>query len=352
MASFDGEVAVAFGNQATEGTIDPTIDALASPLDTQDGLVLGNKDSGGIAESGIDFRAARAFREAADIAGSFTEQASTFLSERLDLFSISWQFKGNGAIATVTIDDAEFDLDLPTVVSAGQPGIDTLLQMGGLNGGAWVGGIGWEYLPESASIGSAKFFWSGMAWKLKDLLANLSFAFAPGDVIIATATISGKIDGFELIAFPTLDFGNQASISAPVIESVAHGWGGTRGFEELTIEIDNQLRTVKDSNVDDGEVQSQSGRIISATGSIYADSGDIDFERSELIKAVAPTDALTFTVGAVATDTNPITACRFTLTNPEVRSVRPKRPDTRAAHEVELVAVDNVANGEFSLILL
>jgi hypothetical protein len=340
MAEFDLQLAVAFGTQSVLGTADSTIAALSGSIDSSDGIVLGDPESG-INESGLSYQAIRSLREKAVVSGSFTTQPSDFLGELVEGFSVSFPLKGNGATATPS--DSEY-----TPLA----GIDAILQTCGLTGGAWGSGDGWEYVPASSQIVTAKIFDSGMFYVIKDIVGNLSISWEPGSIAVATATLAGVVDDFGAVSFPTLDYTTQASLTSPSVAEVAHNWGisdALRGFTTATTTIDNQTEDVPDSNAEGGKRVRQTGRTISHTATVYSDDGDLDFERTELIRETTPTEELTFTVGTAAGATDTINAITMSLPNPETRAITPNVGGTSRTLDVELVAVDTVADAEFAL---
>lgn len=340
MAEQNFNMAVAFGVQSVAGTANATIAALSGALDSSDGIVLGDPESG-IGESGIDFAVSRSLREKADVSGSFTKQPSDYLREALETFQVAVPLKGNGATATPAAGEAK-----PL------PGIDALFQSGGL-GGANGTAPKYVYTPANAQIVTAKVWISGLAWVVRDLITSqLQIQFTPGGIAVATFTLGGVVDSFAEEAFPTFDYGTQASLSAPSVEEVGHNWGisaALRGFSEATLTIDNETEDVPDSNAAGGIRTRQTGRTIGFAGTIYADDGDLDYERAELVRTNAPTDPQVWTVGTPAGAADTINAFTPRLETPEVRSLTPDKLGVAHASSVELVAVNLSANNEFSL---
>lgn len=343
MAEFDFGIAVAFGVQSTPGTVDPTIAALTGSLVESDGIVLGDPDSG-IAESGIDFEVDRELKERAVVSGSFTKQPSIFLSEKLAKFSIAFALGGRGTSTPAV--DADY---------TPAKGIDALLRSLGLAGAGWGSGNGWVYTPASAPVLSAKLWLSGSgAYTLKDLIAeSWELDQTPGEVGILNVNLVGEVNSWiSAAAFPTLNYGNQASISPPVVKGVGHNWGITaaaRGFSEATLSGGNEVEELPDSNSATGKRSRQTGRTITFKGKIIADSGDGDFERNELIRTTSPTELQRWQVGTAGGTT--ANAYRISLTTPEIRVLKPDRLGAVMQNEVELVAVNGGANGEFELLL-
>ena len=339
MSEIAFQIAAAFGVQAVAGTADATIAGLTGSLSETDGFVLGDPDSG-VGESGIEFAIARELKEKAAVSGSFTKQPSTFLSEQVETFSISFPLMGRGTSTPVA--DADYK---PA------KGIDALLQACGLAGANWGSGVGYVYTPASAQIITAKLFLSGSFWVIRDCIGSLELTQTPGEVGIATVTLSGVVSSFGAVAFPTVNYGNQASISAPSVKGVGHNWGisaAARGFTDATLTIDNEIEELPDSNSSTGKRSRQTGREIGLAATIFTDSGDIDYERTELVRTTAPADQQQWQVGTAGGTT--ANAYRVTLTNPELRSFKPDRVGTSFVAECELVAVETVANTEFEIL--
>lgn len=340
MAEKAFQIAVAFGVQAVAGTADATIAALAGALSETDGFVLGDPGSG-VGESGIEWAIARELQEKADVSGSFTKQPSTFLSEQLETFTIAFPLAGRGTAAPVA------DADYKPV-----KGIDALLQACGLAGANLGTGVGYVYTPAAAQIVTAKLFLGGNYWVVRDCIGSLELSQPPGEVGIAKVTLSGVISSFGAVAFPTINYGNQASLSAPSVKGVGHNWGiaaALRGFTDATLSIDNEIEELPDSNSSTGKRSRQTGREIALSATILTDSGDIDYERAELVRTSAPTDQQQWQVGTPGGG-GPANAYRVTLTNPELRKLAPDRSGSSEVMAVELVAVETVLNTEFELL--
>jgi hypothetical protein len=339
MAEITFQLAAAFGVQSVAGTADATIAALSGSLGEADGFVLGDPESG-VGETGIEWATARELKEKANVSGSFTKQPSTFLSEQVQTFSISFPLMGRGTSSPAA--DADY---------TPAKGIDALLRSCGL-AGAGGAGNSWEYTPASAQIITAKLFLSGSYWVIKDCIAeSAELTQTPGEVGVLTVNLRGTIDSFGAVAFPTINYGNQASISAPAVKGVGHNWGisaASRSFTDATLTISNEVEEIPDSNSSTGKRSRQTAREIALAATIYADTGDIDFERAELVRTTTPTEPQTWQVGTAGGAT--ANAYKITLTNPEIRSLKVDRSGDSEVLEVELVAVETVANTEFSLL--
>lgn len=341
---------LAIGSQSTLGTADPTIAALSGALNVDDGIVLGDPDSG-IGETGISLSVERRLKERAAVSGSFTRQPSQFLGVDIATLQIAFELKGNGNTQDATLNDSDY---VPAI------GVHQILQAVGLTSASWTGGNGQIYTPAAAAIKTAKVWTHQGAFVIKDIVGSLEVDFTPGGVAIATATLGGVFDSFDGTAsLPTFDYatgtlGDQ-TISAPVLQNLGHFYGigsAQRGFTTARLLIDNQIEDVPDSNATGGVRKRQSGRTISLEASIYSDDGDPDFEVQELQRTTTPTDDLQFQAGAAAGNGDVIKGFRVRGPNPEVRSWAPDKGGVSGLATVELALVDTAAGGEFELIFL
>lgn len=354
MAKFNYQSGIAFAAQTSGlGTVDPTLKALvdaggsggSGEITPADGAILGSS-AAGIAEDGIEDEYTRDLREKAPISGSFTRPASDFLKELANLkFTLPW--KGNGVTISGTPADAEYEPD---------PGIDAILQGGGLTGSGWAGGVGWSYVPAPGVPFTVKRWGPGFAWVLMDCFADLVWKLKEGGIVDLEVTVAvGSVESFLTESFPTFDYGLMASVSAPVLEQAGHNWGisaAARGFQDGQLSISPGIEDIGDSNAIDGVTKDQNDHTIIFTGSIFGDSGDIDFERVELVRTTAPTEVQAFNLGSAAGIGVLQKGSTFILKNPELRKLKPVKLGSRWGIDIELVAVDPVANGEFELIMI
>lgn len=342
MAEITRQIGVALGSQSVQGTADPTIAALAGALTEANGIVLGDPSSGE-GESGIAYDFERGFSEKADVSGSFTKQASDFLSEDLVTFSIAIPLKGAGT-------------GTPTLDSHYTPaaGILALWRALGWTGAGWGGGTGWAFTPGPTQHVTAKLWESGLAWVIKDLTATrCSIKLTPKEVAVATFELAGIVDSFASAAFPTFNYGVQASLSAPAVKNAGHNWGisaALRGFTEGTLTIDNESEEIPDSNAATGSRVRQTGREIRFEGTILADSGNASFERAELVRTSAPTELQTFTIGTAGASV--ANALRFRLLTPELQKLSPAKIGSSLGWKASLRAVAASANAEAEIIYL
>lgn len=331
MAKFAHEVAVAFATQSAEGTFDPTLDAITSALADTDGLLLGAAGQG-VRDSGLSLGLGRSSTPGAFLGSSFDRPLSTFLKADVPTFTFAFPFVGN----RISPGGAPADGDATPVV-----GIDGILEGAGMVGGAWGSGVGWQYLFAATNPCSALVYYFGNRLELLDCRVALSIEFPPGGVTLATATVSvGSIQDHSLAALPTLDYGEQETVSAPVIETVGNTWGNTRGWSEATLNIGNTITDIGDSNQTGGFVKEQTDRETTFEATLYADdTTDKGYEYGQLIATASGTlDPLFFLVGDAMTTGNPAEGVGIVLPLPELTEATPTALGTKAAHEVVLTA--------------
>ncbi len=344
MVTFNREVGIAFGAQSTEGTADATIAALSGSLDLDSGIVLGDVASG-IVESGISHAFTRRLREKAPVSGGFTRQPSDFLEEEISL-SFAFPMAGSRETTTGTPVDSDF---------THQKGINDILAACGLAGIASVSTptVGWDYTPADVAIATARLFDSGIAWVIRDIRGDWSLLQTPGDVGVMTLALSGIVDSFAALSFPTFDYEEQASINAPSVQAVSPDWGGiARGWTDLTVSCVNAIESIGDSASSVGKTFEQTGRIITVSMNIRDDSSDLDFTRAQLVLESAPTADLTYTAGDAATGSDPAVAYQIECRNLEVQSYTPDVAGKKAASNVTAICTDSVDGGEFSMAFL
>jgi hypothetical protein len=345
MAEINFAMGLVVGTQNANGDLNSVVssattiaDLAAGGGDPKAGGVLGDSDSG-IGETGIEIEFTREQRDRSPVSGSLTAQQGEFLREAISGFEIGWVLKGSGA-GTVAA-DADHTL---------QNGRDALLEGMGLLGGAWGSGIGWRYAPGSAKALTVALWIGPNKWVFQDCTASGSIEFTPAGLAIVKSRVAvGSVASFSSPGFPgTVNYGTQASLSAPVVQGVAHTWGALRGFTGLTLDFDNEIEELEDSNAATGKRSRPTGRTITAEATIWADDADSDFERANLVSTSAPTTLLNFTVGTAATP--PANAFEVRLTNPQALTLKPTRLQDKLGYELTLQAVDDAANGEFELI--
>lgn len=353
MAKRDFEVAVAFAPQSAEGVFDATLDAAAATLSgvpggTDDGLLLGDPGSG-ILESGLDIALGRESLDKALLSGSFTRPLSDYLRTSIRTFSYSFPFCGNRGNASTPAVDADF-----------RPlrGMEALLNGAGLVGAAYGSGVGWSFQFGSPQKFSSLVYVNGLRLELLDCTCSgFRISYTPGGIPIATADIAvGSIkdptdDSFAVAALPTLDYGPQATESAPVIESVGNFWEAFKGFSAFELAITQDTSEVPDSNSPNGVVVDASGRTVTATGTLYEDDANgVHEARQVFADSAGDLDALLFNVGAAAGDGEVMRRHGIIIPAPEVDEITPNAIGDKAANEISFVARSATANEELTIL--
>lgn len=349
MAYFDFALGVAIGVQSAYGTINTTIRDLTGALATANGIVLGDADAG-VGQSGITFDQERIEKALAPVTASFTKQAPSFI--RIDpVLEIAVPFGGARNAASNPVVDADMDL------ATHWPGMFGLLRGSWGAGAAWGGGVGHQWLPASLVPFTAKIWVGGTSgdafctsYVLQDCFADLDIDFTPGGIAVATFKIGGtRALRTGAVTIPTFNYGTQASVSAPTVDSAAFTWGPSRGFIDLKLSVVNQIQEFADSNVVGGISKRQASREISIAGTIYSDSADQDYEDTRLEATTAPTDDATFTIGDAATATNPVNAYFLSLNNLNVTKNSPEKVGPLLARKIEASCTGPTANSEAEL---
>lgn len=345
MAKFSHEVAFGLMPQSAEGTFNATLDAIAGTWSYTQGLLLGDP-SAGARESGLSLGLGRGRRDKALIGSSFTRSLSDFLRADVPTLELTVPYCGNRNAASSPPVDAD-----ATPIA----GLDALLQGAGLVGGAWGSGVGWRYVFGSTLPVSCLVYYNGNRLELLDCRVAFSIAFEPASIPILTAQVAvGSIKDHALAALPTLTYGPQATISAPSIVAVGNGWGDTRGFSELTLEVAQTFEDFPDSNALTGIVKEQSDRETRIAATLFADdTTDKGYEYAQLVETnQANLDPLSFTVGPAMVATVPATAVRVTVPDPELVAVDLEPLGTKAGYTVELLGRGTVGNDELELYFL
>jgi hypothetical protein len=323
MADETFAIGMAIGVQTDIDTENATIAALSGTIDETDGCVLGDKNSGD-AESGITIpNLEQIVREVAAVSGSFTEQADAFLRTAVTSFAITMPMQGNGATSTPLTDEAQ-----PLV------GVDALHQIAGLAGSSGTD-PDYDYNPITGTpiYATVKLWVADLSFVFKSCICNSTvMSFTPGGSALITynmnvSSLTAAADG---VTFPTITYGTMSSLANPVVEGVAHAWGQTRGFEDLTITITNEIQEFGDSNiVDTGQRQSQTKRVVTVDGRIYLATADSDFEYQQLVNTLAPTDDMTFQVGtSVGGGAGELNAFSIAVNNLQPKSLKYDRTGT------------------------
>lgn len=355
---FEGAVA-AFGMQTAFNVPNTTIAGLTGTKDETDGFVLGDKDSGD-ADSGIGLPTYDSISRAVPaVPSSFTEKQDSFQRAEVNGFSLAFPLQGNGATATPAAGEADFE----TL----HPGIESILEMAGLigaNGTApavnytprHAGSTGGFGMDGSTAYGTAKLFHGPLELVYSDcLIETLDLVFTPGGNCIVTANVLvgtwDHTDTVDVGAFPTITYGSQEDMAAPVVEGVNFTWGEVRGFENLQISIQNVIEKFGDSNVDvTGQRQAQTGRKVVCSGTLYVAAADSDFALSNLIDTSAITTNLSLQLGTPAGATDTINAFLITCKLLQAKSIKYNRiGDVFAVELGDSKATGTTVGGEFEL---
>jgi hypothetical protein len=349
MAQITWGIGLAVKVEAVPGT--PEVFATGGALTLADGIVLGDAGSG-IGESGIDFALSRVDKAVAPVTTSFTAQFPTFLRREVGTLTITVQGKGSGVTASNPTVSADFDQ------STDYPGLNALLRSAGLTGGVWGGGVGWAYIPASAAPVTVKLWvgtsTNGVMYVLTNCVSKLTMNVEPGDVALWQFEISGTVSSHDAtITTPTFTYATVATESAPTVENAAHSFGisaAARGFSDMAITIDNEIEDVRDSNANGGLTKRQTSRAITAALTLYADSGNEDYEDERLAATSATTDDMVFVVGAATAISAAAKSWRVNFLNPNLISNEVQKLGPSVARAIKLQATATSANGEFELI--
>lgn len=338
-------VALAAGIQVDYDTKLAGIDGVGNGDET-DGYVLGVRGAGD-SDSGITVPTMDPlYTEKSQVGASYTERAGAFVRPIPTGLAISWVVQGNGA-----------DSGAPDA-GACKPfmGLDALIEAAGLDGANGANPI-YEYAPRATTVYcTIKLFHGDIAMVfIGCLVETLSFAINGGGNLIATANIRiGKLDTGDVddgVTFPTIDFGTQDTLAAPVIAGVDMvGFGETRGGAGLTLTVANELVEFEDTSVTiTGKRLIQSRRTISINGTLYSATADSDSEWASMIAGSAPTDDLSFQIGPVAGASDVINGIKVELNNLQVWNMKYKEMAEQQAVEIDGRCTSTSAGTEFKL---
>ena len=335
MAKFDGSTAVAFATQSAEGTYNTTLDAITTVLVAADGLVLPTEE--------VKVKFARDEEGPAAVAGSFTKPLGTFKRRTVSSLEVAVQFCGNRSNASNPPVDADF---VPIT------GLNALLQGVGMTGAAWGSGVGQLHVYASPNPISCLLYHNGRRYELLDCRVSGEINFDSGSVPIFKAKVEvGSIKDQTEVGLPTtLTYGVQATVSAPIVESVANLWSTTRGFATLKLSFDQKIDDVPDSNVATGFLKDKTERVTGIDVVIYTDDADEDFADTQL--AVTSSGALaqiSFQVGASGTASNPMKAVQIVGAQPVILEVEPVRIGSKAADHITAELRHDTANAELEI---
>tara|TARA_R110000787_G_scaffold94732_1_gene197549 strand:+ start:797 stop:1891 length:1095 start_codon:yes stop_codon:yes gene_type:complete len=361
MADIKFLLGVAFKDQAARGTATamPAIgggSGTAGAINEADGAVLGS-DGQGVGDSGISFSIAKNITEKAVVSGSFTRNFANFLGRTVDSFQVVTEIKGSGITGSDPIVAA--DLDIPL-------GLEVLYAAAGFQGQYVLSGYPrFSFTPDPTALATAAIYFGNEASNggqiiIRDVeCRSASFSFPPGETGTITWDLIGEFDSYnELGSWPStpFEYGNQASLSAPVIEGAAFTWGPDTpaareiGFSTLEITVSNDFETVASSNSANGRTQRQTGRTISCNATIDATSGEFLYELDQIgSDNISTAEALSFTYGTRAVVGGIVNAFEVSIPDPELVSIEPERLGDSQAWSLELVARAATIDGEIAL---
>ena len=341
MAIENWNAAIAFGIQTAYGTVNATTRDLSGTLDETDGLVLGDRESGD-GKSGITMPTiARNVRENADVPGTFINQASAFQHTEVNNLSFSWHLKGNGVASAST-----------TGLAIPDPGIDALLLASGL-----VSANGTSpkknYWPRTdAKYVTIKLFEDTIAWVFQDcIVESLVISGSGGEVVLCTANIRvGGLNSVNALAFPTVTYGNQSTLSAPSLTNAAFNYGSSRDLQNFTVTIANSIIEIPSANSTTGIRLSQDSRRVSVSALTELYSSDPDFDYTRLTSTVANVADMSFRVGSIAATGEAMNGAIFGLRNLEVDSISGGRAGDVRSQQIEAHCTSvSAASAEFQL---
>jgi len=333
-------VALAAGIQSNFGAPNATILGLGGTLDETDGVILGDRQSGD-GQSGITLpNFVREARERADV--GLTKQADSFVRTSVSGLAIAFELKGNGITSTPSSGQAQPD-----------PGIDALLQAAGLNGAAgtapvyaYTAATGTKYLTVKLWVGDLSFNFQDC------VVETFSIPNTGGEVVIAVANIRvGSIQGAPTdgVTFPTIDYGNQASLGAPTLVSAGFNYDQSRDFQSAAVEINNTIEEIAAANQPSGIRLSQDTRRITIDLLTEMDDANSDFDYNNLVATAAPTEDASWQLGSVTSSGNPLNGVLFELNNIQLNDVKYDRAGDRVAVQEQGECTATSAGGEFTL---
>jgi hypothetical protein len=344
--SFDG-VVLAIDEQTAFGTVNATVRDLdiTTPLTEAMGVVVGDREAGD-AESGITLPTFEPFRRELAAVGQ-TQNFASFVREAFGDLVVAYHVKGNGATISSTPGLGECK---PVM------GIDALNLIAGLSGADGTAPI-YTYTPAAAAVyATIKMWWGDLSFCWQDcIIGQRSTVYTPGNFGVRTDTIklgaivaAGVADGLVFTS-PTPGF--QTTMAAPTIEGIVNTWSMERGWNELTISINNNIEEIGNCNVADTGikfVQKMPREITASVKGLWVGTTNSDYEYNQSKLSAAPTDGFTFQVGTVGVGDAQANAYKVTLENPAVDSLKYDRLGTDLVADVELSARDGSAAAEYT----
>ncbi len=356
---YDFSVACGFMPQSGAGVFNTDLaartgaDSWAGDIEgTDHGLLLGDPESG-IGESGLTLTMGRRSTDAQVITPSRTRPISLFEAAEVTSLQYAFKFAAGGMVAAATPVDSDF-----VILNA----IDAILQGFGMAGsGTGVVGQRYIYTNSDPTYVSTLIYVNGNEIRLLDCLpTSLAITFAAGkipvgvvDFAVGSVSLPSSEVPAEVPEPTTIDYGSQLTVVPQIVESVAFGWGGTRGFETLTLTLTQDVEKSPDSNLPDGFLTEATGRATKVSATLYGDTDGANLEAYEpgqlLADAQGELDELKFKVGTTVASAIPTEALEVTIPDPVLDSLSPSLIAARAAWDVEMTATAAAANGELFL---
>lgn len=339
--------AIGFLNQTGYGVYKDTLNDITTSWPASNGLVLGDPGSG-IGESWLSLSLNRVSLERPDFSGSYTKQVSSFQRTEVGSFTFTFPFCGNRAdVSDPTPLDAEF---LPIA------GMDAMLKGTGLQPSNHPSVAGKRYEPRAiAGIVpiSALLFISGNRYQCQDcFVSSLAIDYTPGQIALATATVEvGSVTWTADDVPATLTYGEQATVSAPMVATSAFISGTARSYNQLTLTTGLELERVPDSNSATGERLRPTGRFTNVSGTMRVETSvSDDFDRLQLeADDLATVVSMSWRVGNAAAAGTPALKHELILDNMNFQSSAPDKSGNVAVTNVEAKGVRGGSSDEIRL---
>lgn len=340
-------VAIAAAIQTARGTENIPANWTSGTFDETDGAILGDRESGD-AESGITLPTfARRARAVADVAGSFTKQPDSFEENEVQSLTLTFQAKGNGATVTPSAGETQPDA-----------GIDAIVEGAGLIGANGTSPVV-NYTPRhNASSGGAKAYltiglWIGSTrWYLKDCIVQrlrLTMPAGEAPLFVAEIVVGSIFSKTASVTFPTVTYGNQATLSAPVVTSAPMTYGTAKGFGTMDLIVENDIERTPDSNEASGIRLGVGGRTIRIEGTLFLDAANPDFEYDELERASGARSHATIQLGAVAGAADTANGIRIEAKDVQPTSLKHNEADNAVIVDLAGFATGAAVGDEFEL---
>ncbi len=329
---------ISFFEQAVNGTYSPSIGTTVGS-----GLLLGTNGTG-IGDSGISLTMGAVREETAVLGTSLDRGLATFLRADFPTLTFQMPFCGNRQLATATPVAGDAELSVANEMI----GLEALLAGAGLFG-TTDATPGWDYdfAPTSVFKISCLIHYWGNRLKLKDCQTSLSINYPAGGVPQLTATVYvGSIEDHTTdVAFPTLDYEEQASVAAAKCIGVNFDYrddARVGGFSDLTIDVAPEVSEWGDTNdATTGFVKETLNRETKVSGQLWCDdTTDDGHEYEQLVAtAIGTLDQMDWQVGdAMVDDSTPALAHYVEIPKVELGPYTPVKMGSKAGVDFEGIA--------------